>query len=308
MSGDHHHNHAHITRSEANASTRLATGVAVSMALLLILLKGYAWWGSGSVALLGSLADSFLDLVTSSLMFIAVRYASQPADDEHRFGHGKAEAVAALAQGGLTTASAIFLAYTSVQRFIAGKPVEAPDAGIIVSIIAIITTLILVLVQRRTIAKTGSVAIQADHAHYQGDVLLNAAVILALVLETYVHLRGADNLFGLLIAAVILINGYRAARRAWDMLMDKSWPDAEQQELLELVMAHDKVRHVHQLRARTSGLDKFVDFHIWVDPELTVAEGHRIAHEVQASLEAHFAHTDFLIHVEPDSPDERHDH
>jgi ferrous-iron efflux pump FieF len=302
------HDHGHISRGDANAATRLATTVAVSMALLLILLKGYAWLQSGSVALLGSLADSFLDLVTSSVMFLAVRYASQPADDEHRFGHGKAEAVAALVQGGLTTASAILLAYTSVQRFMAGQPVHAPEEGIVVSVIAIITTLILVVVQKRVIAKTASVAIEADHAHYQGDILLNSAVILALVLESYAHLRGADNLFGIIIAAVILINGYRAARRAWDMLMDKSWPEEDQQKLLALVMAHSEVRHVHALRARTSGLDRFVDFHIWVDPMLSVAEGHRIAHEVEHALEEAFAHTDFLIHVEPDSPEDRYDH
>jgi ferrous-iron efflux pump FieF len=304
MSGAH--THAHISRSDANAATRLATTVAVSMALLLIVLKGHAWLQSGSVALLGSLADSFLDLVTSSIMFLAVRYASQPADEEHRFGHGKAEAVAALAQGGLTAASAMLLAYASVQRFIAGAPVQAPEEGIIVSLIAIVTTLILVLLQKRVIAKTASVAIEADHAHYQGDILLNGSVILALVLESYLHLRGADNLFGLAIAGVILVGGYRAARRAWDMLIDKSWADDNQQKLLALVMAHSEVRHVHALRARTSGLDKFVDFHIWVDPQLSVAEGHRIAHEVEATLEAAFAHTDFLIHVEPDSPDERH--
>ncbi len=302
------HVHSHISRENANAATRLATTFAVWMALLLILLKGYAWFHSGSVALLASLADSFLDLVTSSVMFLAVRYASQPADDEHRFGHGKAEAVAALMQGGLTTGSAIFLAYISVQRFLAGKPVQAPEEGIIVSVIAIITTLILVLVQRRAIAKTQSVAIQADHAHYQGDVLLNGAVIMALVLESYLHLRGADNLFGIIIAGIILVTGYRAARRAWDMLLDKNWPDADLQKLHALVKAHPDVRHMHALRARTSGLDKFVDFHIWVDPTLTVAEGHRIAHEVEALLETTFAHTDFLIHVEPDSPQDRHDH
>jgi ferrous-iron efflux pump FieF len=306
MSGNH--DHSHISRGDADAATRFATTVAVGMALLLILLKGYAWLNSGSVALLGSLADSFLDLVTSSVMFVAVRYASQPADDDHRFGHGKAEAIAALMQGGLTTASAILLAYTSVLRFVAGQKVEAPEGGIIVSVIAIVTTLILVLVQRRAIAKTGSVAIEADHAHYQGDVLLNSAVIVALVLESYVHLRGADNVFGVIIAGVILVNGYRAARRAWDMLMDKSWPEAERAQLLELVKAHPDVRHIHALRARTSGFDKFVDFHIWVDPLLTVAQGHRIAHDVEDVLAKTFPHTDFLIHVEPDSPNERHDH
>jgi ferrous-iron efflux pump FieF len=306
MSGNH--DHSHISRVDADAATRFATTVAVAMALLLILLKGYAWLNSGSVALLGSLADSFLDLVTSSVMFVAVRYASQPADDEHRFGHGKAEAIAALMQGGLTTVSAILLAYTSVQRFVVGQKVDAPEGGIIVSVIAIVTTLILVLVQRRAIAKTGSVAIEADHAHYQGDVLLNSAVIIALVLESYVHLRGADNVFGVIIAGVILFNGYRAARRAWDMLMDKSWPEMERAQLLALVKAHPDVRHIHELRARTSGFDKFVDFHIWVDPLLTVAQGHRIAHDVEDELAKQFPHTDFLIHVEPDSPNERHDH
>jgi ferrous-iron efflux pump FieF len=308
MSGNHSHNHSHISRSDADAATRFATSFAVAMALLLILLKGYAWFSSGSVALLGSLADSFLDLVTSLVMFVAVRYASLPADEDHRFGHGKAEAVAALIQGGLTIGSAILLAYMSVLRFVDGQKVEAPEEGIVVSVIAILTTLILVWVQRRAIAKTASVAIEADHAHYQGDVLLNITVIVALVLESYVHLRGADNVFGVIIAVVILVNGYRAVRRAWDMLMDKSWPDSECAQLLDLVKAHPEVRHVHELRARTSGFDKFADFHIWVDPQLTVAQGHRIAHDVEDMLAKQFPHTDFLIHVEPDSPSERHDH
>jgi ferrous-iron efflux pump FieF len=232
-----------------------------------------------------------------------VRYASAPADDDHRFGHGKAEAIAALLQGGLTAASAMFLGWMSLDRLFHLKPLKSANEPVAISLLAIATTLILVFVQRRVIRSTGSVAVEADHAHYQGDVLLNASVIAAVVLETFVKLRGADSLFGIAIAFVILYNGYTAAGRAWDMLMDRVWPVGEQEQLRAAILAHQGIMDVHELRTRTSGIDRFADFHIAIDGNATVREADKMAHALEEKLAALFPHTQFLIHVDPDVPD-----
>lgn len=285
--------------SEQARAKQMVTRLAMAMATLLIVAKAYAWWVSGSASMLGSLADSALDLFTSTMMFLAVRYAAEPADDDHRFGHGKAEAIAALAQGGLTAASATLLAWNSIDRLLHPHPIDRAIAPMLISALAIVTTLILVTAQKRVIRATGSVAVEADHAHYQGDVLLNASVMVAIGLEAYLHFKGADSLFALGIAAVILFNGYRAARRAWDMLMDKTWPESEQQALIDAIRANPDVRDVHRLRTRSSGTHRFADFHVSIDGDLTVREADRIVHQLEAALEARFAHTHFLIHVDP---------
>ena len=194
-----------MTRTTASATVRAALA-SVATALLLLGLKAYALAATGSVAMLGSLADSGLDLIAALVTLWAVRLAALPADHDHRFGHGKAEALAALFQVGLIAASAAAIVWNAVDRLFVGAAPEAPAHGIAVSAIAIAATYVLTAYQRRVIRQTGSVAIRADRAHYQSDLLLNGAVIAALALETYGGIRGVDPLFGLLIAGWLAMN------------------------------------------------------------------------------------------------------
>ena len=292
--------HAHTHLAQRADMTRRAALASVATALFLLGLKAWAAWRTGSVAMLGSLADTGLDLLASLITLYAVRLAAAPADVDHRFGHGKAEALAALAQVGIIAFSALAIGWRAVERLLARDTATHAEYGIAVSCVAILATFALLAYQRRVIARTASVAIETDHVHYQSDLLLNLAVIAALALDQYLGLPGADPLFGILIALWLLRGAWRGSARAVDQLMDREWPDEKRRRFVEVAARQNELKGIHDLRTRTSGARDFVQFHVWVDPAMTVAEAHRVMEEVEQRLEAEFPGTEILIHLDPE--------
>lgn len=270
------------------------------MAAFLLVLKLWASAQTGSVAMLGSLADTGLDLLAALVTLYGVRMAAQPADRDHRFGHGKAEALSALFQVVVIMLSALYIFYRAIMRLMEGETTAHAEFGIGVSAIAILATLGLLAYQRYVIGKTGSVAIRADHVHYQSDVLLNMAVIGALVLDQYLKIKWADPVFGIGIAAALLFGAWKASTHAIDQLMDKEWPEEKRQHFLQIAARHPELAGIHDLRTRSSGTQDFVQFHVWVEPSMTVAEAHHVMEEVENVLEREFPGTEILIHLDPD--------
>jgi ferrous-iron efflux pump FieF len=285
--------------TRAAATTRAALA-SVGVALLLLGLKGWAVVVTASVAMLGSLFDSAIDLIASLVTLWAVRIAAAPADHDHRFGHGKAEALAALFQAGLIAVSAVGICWQAADRLLSGATSAQAEYGIAVSLAAIAATLALTFYQRSIIRRTGSIAIEADRVHYQSDLLLNVAVIAALALEQYVGVPGADPLFGIAIALWLLWSGWRASRRALDQLMDREWPDARRLAFLAVAARHPANRGTHDLRTRSSGAHEFAQFHIFVDPAMTVEQAHRVMEDIETDLAAEFPGVEVLIHVDPE--------
>jgi len=291
--------------ADRGAVTRRAALASVALATALLSIKAWAAIQTGSVAMLGSLADTALDLVASLVTLWGVRVAAQPADRDHRFGHGKAEALAALFQTMLISVSALGIAWRAIERLRAPVAPEAPELGIGVSVVAMLATLALVAYQRRAVAKTGSLAIHTDQLHYQSDLLLNSAVIAALALDSLLGLRGADAGFGLAIAAYLGWGAFGAARRAIDMLMDKEWDEAKRDRVKAIVVAHPAVHGIHELKTRTSGATDFIQFHVWVEPQMTVAAAHTVMDEIEDAVLAAFPGAEVLIHVDPAGHSER---
>jgi ferrous-iron efflux pump FieF len=292
-----------MTNEERRRAIPLAMRAAlasVAMATSLLVVKGYAAWHTGSVAMLGSLADTGLDLLASLVTLYGVKLAAEPADHDHRFGHGKAEALAALFQVVLITASAIGIAVRAIQRF--SEPAANEDAGlgIGVSVLAIIATFALLAYQRNVIRRTGSVAILADNVHYQSDVLLNVAVIAALVLDQYVGLSGADPVFGIAIALWLAWGAFQASSQAIDMLMDKEWPEDQRAAFMEVAARQPGIRGIHDFRTRRAGSHDFAQFHMEVDPSLTVRDAHDIVERVEIALRQTFPRVETLIHLDPE--------
>lgn len=285
-------NSAALNRSAAYAS--------ISVALLLVGLKAWAAWSTGSTAMLGSLADTTLDLIASIATLAGVWVAAQPADTHHRFGHGKAEALAALFQIVLISISALTLAFRAIEQFFAGTRPEAAGDGILVSVIAMAATLALLAWQRHVIAKTQSLAISTDHVHYQSDLLLNLAVIAALALDQYAGISGSDPLFGLAIALWLGWGAWKASQEAIVQLMDREWPEDKRKKFIEVMARHPELRGVHDLRTRTSGNQDFVQFHVWVDPLMTIQDAHRVMDEIELKLLAEFPGVEILIHPDPE--------
>lgn len=290
------------------ALTRSAAYASIATALFLAVLKGWATWRTGSAAMLGSLADTGLDLIASLATLAGVWIAAQPADREHRFGHGKAEALAAMFQVMLIGVSAAAIAWRSAAQLAGGGRTAAASDGIAVSVAAIVATFALIAWQRHVIARTGSVAIKADNVHYQSDLLLNAAVIAALVLDQYLGLGAADPIIGLAIAAWLAWGAWRAGLEAVDHLMDREWPEEKRLRFVEIAATHPELSNLHDLRTRTSGAHDFVQFHVDMPASMTVQQAHDILEDVERDLCRHFPGMELLIHIDPeghvDKPDD----
>ncbi len=292
-----------MTREERRRIIPLALRAAlasVAMAGFLLALKAFAAWHTGSVAMLGSLADTALDLLASMVTLYGVKLAAEPADHDHRFGHGKAEALAALFQVVLITASAIGIAWRAVERFSNPRVNEDAVLGIAVSMVAIGATFALLAYQRSVIRRTGSVAILADNVHYQSDVLLNVAVIAALVLDQFLGVTGADPVFGIAIALWLAWGAFNASSQAIDMLMDKEWPDEQRAAFIEVAARQPGIRGIHDFRTRRAGNQDFAQFHMEVDRNLTVAAAHDIVENVEKRLRDVFPRVEVLIHLDPE--------
>jgi ferrous-iron efflux pump FieF len=295
---------AKVAAEHSVHSTRAALS-SVSVALILLVAKAWAAYQTDSTAMLGSLADTALDVIASLTTLVGVRIAAIPADTDHRFGHGKAEALVALAQVVLITVSAIGIAVRAVQRLINGAQTQAMGDGIAVSLLAIALTFVLLAYQRRVIARTGSVAIKTDNVHYKSDLLLNGSVIVALLLDQALHVTGADALFGIGIALWLLWGAFRASREAVAQLMDREWPEEERQQFLAAAAAYPELQGLHDLRTRKSGTLRFVQFHVWVPAGWTVQEAHDRLDAVEEALQERFPGTEILIHVDPEGQTDR---
>ena len=285
---------------ERAALTTRAALASVATALFLLALKAWAAVTTGSVAMLASLADTALDLVASLITLAGVRIAAIPADHDHRFGHGKAEALVALVQVGIIGISALGIGWRAVERLLEGDRTANAEYGIAVSLVAIAATMCLITYQRRVVRRTGSVAIETDQVHYQSDLLLNSSVIAALVLDQFAGISGADPVFGIGIALWLLFGAVRASGRAVDQLMDKEWPEERRRRFVAVAARHPEGRGIHDLRTRSSGDREFAQFHIWVDPDMTVFHAHDVVEAIEKDLAREFPGVEVLIHLDPE--------
>jgi ferrous-iron efflux pump FieF len=298
-------NEASLSQTERGTLTTRAALASIAMAIILIALKSYTALQTSSMAMLGSLADSALDLVASLIVLLGVRIAAAPADHEHRFGHGKAEALAALVQVIIITLSAIFIGFRAVQRLINGAQTADAELGIGVSVIAMILTVALISYQRHVVRRTGSLAIGTDRLHYSSDLLLNGSVIVALGLDQYAGWTGADAVFGLLIALWLAWGAWRASSHALDQLMDREWPDELRARFLSAAKEYPELAGLHDFRTRSSGTPYFAQFHDWVPPEWTEQEAHDRLDRVEEQLQQRFPDTEILIHIDPEGQTDR---
>jgi ferrous-iron efflux pump FieF len=281
------------------AYMRRAAAASLGVSLFLVAIKAFAYFTSHSVAMLASLADSALDLFTSALNLFAIHEALTPADKEHRFGHGKAEPLAGLAQGAFITASALFLVIQAVQRLINPQPLENGLAALIVMLVSIVMAIGLILYERRVIRRTGSVAISADQTHYMGDLATNVGVVIAILLSTQLGWMAADPLIALLVAAVLVASAWLVFRSSLDQLMDHELPDAEREKIKAIVKAHPEVISLHDLRTRKAGLYTFIQIHIELDPAMPLVRAHEISDEVERELCQAFDQAEVIIHQDP---------
>ena len=288
-----------MARADNAMMMRRATYASVTTAGILIAAKLGAFLYTDSVALLSSLIDSVVDAMASGVSLLAVRHATTPADREHRFGHGKAEPLAALAQAMFVTGSALFLIFEAIRRLADPPELRHSEVGIAVMLLAIVLTFALTRYQAYVVRKTGSLAVKADALHYIGDLLINGSVIVAILLVSEFGWRLADPLFGIGIAGVLLVSAVRIGRQSLDMLMDRELPEEERQRILAIAKEHPEVMALHDLRTRASGPDLFIQLHLELDGSLPLLRSHEIADDVEAKICAAFPDAEVIIHQDP---------
>jgi len=285
---------------------RMATYASVIVAVVLVSVKFFAWITTDSVAILATLVDSLLDALASLVTLIVVRHSLSPADREHRFGHGKAEALAALTQAAFICGSSVLLLFEAFHRLLQPQIILKSEVGIWVMVFSVVVTVALVAFQLFVVKRSGSLAISADSIHYRGDVLVNLAVIVALLSSRWFDNTFIDPLFGAVIALYILYSAWQIVSGALDMLMDRELPIEERQRVRDIAIAHPEVSDIHDLRTRRSGQTVFIQLHLELDPKMQLMQSHTIADAVEAELRAAFDNAEVIIHQDPAGLDEGH--
>lgn len=278
---------------------RLATYASVGVAATLITVKVAALYATGAAVILATLVDSILDGAASLLNLFAVRHSLQPADEHHRFGHGKAEALAGLGQAAFIGGSAVFLGFESVQRILDPQPVMQSTIGIAVTLFALVLTIALVTFQRYVSRASGSVAVSADALHYASDVALNLGVMAGLVMSGRFGLIFADPLIALAIAGWIGYSAVQIFRTSYDQIMDRELPDEDRNKVREIALAHKEVIAIHDVRSRLAGTTPFIQLHLEMQPDMTLHAAHLVADEVEAKVKEAFPGAEVIIHQDP---------
>ena len=277
---------------------RRAANFAVGVAITLIIVKAFAWWHTGSMAILAAMTDSLVDLLASTTNIIVLRFALQPADDNHTFGHGKAESLAALAQSAFITGSATFLLLQGVQRLTEPQLVQDSELGIGISLFSVILTALLVMYQRKVVKLTESPAIQADSLHYQTDLYMNGAILIAMILNMY-GVVYADALFAIGIALYILINAGKMHWDAMQSLLDKALPQDEVDKIWLIAKEDPNIISIHDVKTRRAGAVRFIQLHLELDDHLPLVVAHDITDGLEKKLLAAFPMSEVIIHQEP---------
>ena len=298
--------HAHI--NENKSVVLFASCWALGTAVFLAVLKGYAFYMSGSASVLATLVDSVVDVMISALLFFAIRYSYKPADNDHRYGHGKMEGVASLFQGSLMAGAGLFVIFEAINRFQSPVEVTHHSLAMIVVLLSLVLSFIVLVVQRNALKKTNSLILEADSAHYKTDIFLNSSVILALAVHYYSGPLWVDPVMAILIAGYFFYTSYTITLKSLDILMDKELPDATRRDIIDIVQQHDEILGIHDLRTRDCGKHYHISFDVELDKNLSLERAHDIVRELDEKILKSYPNAEIIIHMDPegDIDDARH--
>jgi ferrous-iron efflux pump FieF len=285
---------------EKKAKPALKAGVVtIALATFLVLIKGFAFLVSGSMAVLSSMIDSIMDVSVSLINTGAVYYSAKPADEEHRYGHGKIEGLAALFQASVIFGASVFLALESFSRLFNQEPIEGHGVVVGIMIVSMIVSVIIVTIQNYAIKRSGSLAVESDRAHYSTDIFMNAGVIAAILIQFFNGPLWVDAGFALLVVFFMGRTAYGIARKGMDMILDRELPEEQRAQILNIIEAHDMVLGVHDLRTTRSGMSEIIAFDIEADPQLSLHDAHAITKDLEAEILKLFPEAEIMIHVDP---------
>lgn len=277
-----------------------ATYAAVVAATTIIVAKLIGWFMTSSLSILATLVDSLLDIVASIMNLLAVSYALQPPDEDHRFGHEKAEDIAAFTQAAFITGSALFVIATALRRFFTPEVVHPNIIGIYVMVFSVCVTGALVYFQSYVIKRTQSAAIKADSLHYFSDLITNFCIIIALIIQQYWPVKWLDPCLAVIISGYMIKSGWHIAISAFNNLMDREFDNEQREKIFHIIHAHPEVKGVHDLKTRWAGNKPFIQFHLELDGDMPLRQAHTIADEIESKVLEAFPYAEIFIHQDPE--------
>ena len=286
---------------------RSASIASLLVASTLIVLKSYGWVTTASVSLLGSLADSLIDFLASVFVFVAISYSMLPADAKHRFGYGKSEGLAAFIQSLLIGISGIYVCFEAIKRLLNPSQINQPSVAIWVILVSIALTLALVMYQKYVVKISKSIAIESDQYHYLTDTYINISVLFSIVITGWTRFVFIDALVGLLISGVVLYTSVTLLKKSFKILLDQEIQSEDRDRIREIALDHPKVLGFHDLRTRDTGRKYIIQFHLELDPNMSLLESHEITDEVTDNVLKLYPDSELIIHTDPLGIDEERD-
>ena len=277
------------------------------VASTLIVLKYYAWISTSSVSMLGSLADSLIDFLASIFVFIAITYSFLPADEKHRFGYGKSEGLAAFIQSLLIGISGIYVFIEAIKRLLNPSQINQPNIAVWIILVSIVLTIALIMYQRYVVKKSQSMAIESDQYHYLTDTFINLSVLFSIVITGWTRFTFIDAVVGLLISGVVLYTAFILLKKSFKILLDQEIQSSHRDQIRKIALQHPQVLGFHDLRTRDTGRKYIIQFHLELDPKMSLLESHKITDEVTDNVLVVYPNSELIIHTDPLGIDEARD-
>ena len=296
-----------MNQKNTHLLVRSASIASLLVASTLIALKYYGWVTTNSVSLLGSLADSLIDFLASVFVFVAISYSILPADAKHRFGYGKSEGLAAFVQSLFIGISGIYVCFEAIKRLLNPSQINQPSTAIWIILVSIILTLALVMYQKYVVKKSKSIAIESDRYHYLTDTYINLSVLFSIAITGWTQFVFIDALVGLLISGVILYTSVTLLKKSFKILLDQEIQSDDRDRIREIALDHPKVLGFHDLRTRDTGREYIIQFHLELDPNMSLLESHEITDEVTDNILKLYPDSELIIHTDPLGIDEERD-
>ena len=276
-----------------------AAYLSLAAALGVLTLKLIAYFLSGSVALLADAAESVVNVAAAIAVLVSIHLAAQPPDYAHPYGHDKAEYLSSAFEGALILLAAGMILITSAERLFNPEPLINVQTGVTVAILATLINGIVAMILKRESKRSDSAALESNARHLLTDVWTSIGVIVAVVLVSVTNIAVLDPLIAVLVGLNIIREGVLVITTAFSRLLDERLPEEEEAIILSLLDNHQDILGYHRLRTRRSGMNRFAEFDVFVDPSLTVAQAHDLVVLVEDDLHALLPNMITTIHIEP---------
>jgi cation diffusion facilitator family transporter len=272
----------------------------VLVALLTMALKLLAWHYTGSVGLLSDALESSVNLAAASMAFLMLRLAVQPADEQHAYGHGKAEYFASGFEGALIVVAAISILWVAVPGLFAPQAISQTGVGLAICALAALLNFAMARVLMQGARRHRSLALEADAQHLMSDVWTSLGIIVGVALVAFTGWRVLDPLLAVLVALNILRTGWQLMKASVSGLMDSAWPAADRDRLQQVLDGFQRQGVVfHAIRTRSAGHQRFLSLHVLVPGKWSVQRGHDLLEQVERQIAAVLAPVSVLTHLEP---------